>query len=198
MPIMTKMRDNMPAILIGLAILFVAMIVFEWGMDFTNRRGGQYVSSAVGKVNGQEISYQQFENVLQNMVDQYKSNSKQDPDDQTMEQFRDQVWQSLVNQILIEQAAKKLGIVVTDQEVVDWVTSDPESLPDIIKKNFEDSTGQVNRQILQAALSSDRPEVQQFWKSVQDYLREQRLQEKIASRLYSALRIPEGRFADAI
>jgi peptidyl-prolyl cis-trans isomerase D len=192
MPIMTKMRDNMPAILIGLAVLFIAMIVFEWGMDFTNRRGGGYTSSAVGKVNGEEISYQQFENVLQNMIDQYKANSKEDPDDQTMAQLRDQVWQSLVNQMLIEQAAKRLDIVVTDQEVVDWVTNDPESLPDVIKKNFEDSTGQVNRQILQAALSSDRPEVQQFWKSVQTYLREQRLQEKITSRLYSAIRIPES------
>lgn len=192
MPIMTKMRDNMPAILIGLAVLFIAMIVFEWGMGITNRSGGQYQSSAVGKVNGEEITYQQFEKVLQNMVDQYKSNSKQDPDDQTMEQLRDQVWQSLVNQILIEQTARNLGIVVTDQEIQDWVFNDPEALPDVIKKNFEDSTGQVNRQILEAARQSDRPEVVQFWKSVQEYLKEQRLQEKIQSRLYSALRIPES------
>lgn len=192
MPIMTKMRENMPAILIGLAVLFIAMIVFEWGMGITNRGSGQYASSAVGKVNGEEITYQQFENVLQNMVDEYKANSKQDPDDQTMEQLRDQVWQSLVNQMLIEQAAKNLGIVVTDEEIVNWVTSNPESLPDMIKKNFEDSTGQINRQILEAALSSDRPEVQQFWKSVQDYLKQQRLQDKITSRLYSAIRIPES------
>jgi len=182
----------MPAILIGLAILFVAMIVFEWGMGITNRGNRQYASTAVGKINGEEITYQQFEKVLQNMVDQYKSSSKQDPDDQTMDQLRDQVWQSLVNQMLIEQAAKKLDVEVTDQEIVDWVTNDPETLPDMIRKNFEDSTGQINRQILQAALSSDRPEVQQFWKSVQDYLKDQRLEEKIASRLYSAVRIPES------
>ncbi len=192
MPIMTRMRDNMPAILIGLAVLFIAMIVFEWGMGITNRGSGQYASSAVGRVNGEEITYQQFENILQNMVDQYKANSKQDPDDQTMDQLRDQVWQSLVNQMLIEQAATKLGIFVTDQEIVDWVTNNPESLPDLIRKNFEDSTGQVNRQILEAALSSDRPEVQQFWKSVQDYLKQQRLQDKITSRLFSAIRIPES------
>ena len=189
---MTRMRDNMPAILIGLAVLFIAMIVFEWGMGITNRGGGQYTSSAVGKVNGEEITYQQFEKVLQNAVDEYKTNSKQDPDDQTMDQLRDQVWKGLVNQILIEQTAKKLGIVVTDQEIVDWVTNNPESLPDMIKRNFEDSTGQVNHQILEEALSSDRPEVQQFWKSVQEYLKEQRLQEKITSRLYGAIRIPES------
>ncbi len=192
MPIMSKMRDNMPAILVGLAILFVAMIVFEWGMNITGRQGRQYESNIVGKVNGQEITYPEFEKVYQNAVDNYKASTKQDPNDQMIAQLRNQVWDGLVNQILIKQAAKRLGIIVTDQEIVDWVTNSPETLPDVIRKNFEDSTGQVNRQILQAALASNRPEVQQFWKNVQDYLKEQLLQDKLTSRLYSAVRIPEG------
>ncbi len=189
---MSKMRDNMPAILVGLAILFVAMIVFEWGMNITGRQGRQYESNIVGKVNGQEITYPEFEKVYQNAVDNYKASTKQDPNDQMIAQLRNQVWDGLVNQILIKQAAKRLGIIVTDQEIVDWVTNSPETLPDVIRKNFEDSTGQVNRQILQAALASNRPEVQQFWKNVQDYLKEQLLQDKLTSRLYSAVRIPEG------
>ena len=189
---MSKMRDNMPAILVGLAVLFVAMIVFEWGMNITGRQGRQYESNIVGKVNGQEITYPEFEKVYQNAVDNYKASTKQDPNDQAIAQLRNQVWDGLVNQILIKQAAKRLGIIVTDQEIVDWVTNSPETLPDVIRKNFEDSTGQVNRQILQAALASNRPEVQQFWKNVQDYLKEQLLQDKLTSRLYSAVRIPEG------
>jgi parvulin-like peptidyl-prolyl isomerase len=189
---MTKMRDNMPAILIGLAVLFIAMIVFEWGMDITGRQSRQYANNAVGKVNGEEIAYPQFEKVLDNAVEEYKTNSKQDPDDQMMEQLRSQVWQELVNQILIKQAAERLGIMVTDQEIVNWVTNNPETLPDPIKRNFEDSTGQINRQILQAALESNKPEVQQFWQNVQEYLKEQRLQEKLTGRLFSALRIPES------
>ncbi len=183
----------MPAILIGLAILFIAMIVFDWGMDLSGRRGrGQYQSIPVGKINGEEITFQQFDNALQNAVQNYKTTSKQDPDDQVIAQLRDQVWDGLVDQTLVKQAAEKLGIVVTDQEIVNWVTNDPESLPDMIKKNFEDSTGQINRQILQAALESNNPQIQQFWNNVQDYLKEQRLQEKLASRLYSAIRIPES------
>ncbi len=146
----------MPAILVGLAVLFIAMIVFEWGMDITGRQSRQYTSNVVGKVNGEEISYPQFQKILDNAVDEYKTNSKQDPDDQMMAQLRDQVWQELVNQILIRQAAERLGIMVTDQEIVNWVTNNPESLPDPIKKNFEDSTGQINRQILQEALAIER------------------------------------------
>ncbi|HQT91886.1 MAG TPA: SurA N-terminal domain-containing protein, partial [Candidatus Kryptobacter bacterium] len=141
---MSRMRDNMPAILIGLAVLFILMIVFEWGMDITGRQGNQYTGNIVGKVNGQEITYQEFEKDLQNSVDQYKTATKQDPDDKTMGELRDQVWQGLVNQILVDQAARRLGIFVTDQEIVNWVTQNPETLPDAIKRNFEDSTGQIN------------------------------------------------------
>ncbi|OYV87293.1 MAG: hypothetical protein B7Z63_02585, partial [Ignavibacteriae bacterium 37-53-5] len=108
MPIMSRMRDNMPAILIGLAVLFILMIVFEWGMDITGRQGNQYTGNIVGKVNGQEITYQEFEKDLQNSVDQYKTATKQDPDDKTMGELRDQVWQGLVNQILVDQAARRL------------------------------------------------------------------------------------------
>ncbi len=192
MPIMSKMRDNMPAILVGLAILFIAMIVFEWGMDITGRQGMQYQGNVVGKVNGEEITYQDFEKALQGAIDNYRSSTKQEPDDQITAQLRDQVWQELVNQILVKQAAKRLGIVVTDQEIVNWVTHSPETLPDVIKRNFEDSTGQVDMRILQAALASNKPEVQQFWTSVQEYLKEQSLQQKLTSRLYSTVRIPEG------
>ncbi len=192
MPIMTKMRDNMPAILVGLAILFVAMIVFEWGMDITGRRGMQYEGNVVGKVNGEEITYQNFEKTLQSAIDNYRSSTKKDPSDQVTAQIRDQVWQELVNQILVDQAAKRLGIVVTDQEIVNWVTQNPQTLPDVIKRNFEDSTGHLNMQILHAALASDRPQVQQFWRSVQEYLKAQSIQNKLTSRLYSAVRVPEG------
>ena len=192
MAVMSKMRDNMPAILVGLAILFIAMIVFEWGMDITGRQGMQYTGNIVGKVNGQEITYQEFEKDLQSSVDQYKTETKTDPDATVMKQIRDQVWQGLVNQILVDQAAKKLGIFVTDQEIVNWVTQNPESLPEPIKRNFEDSTGHLNRQILQEALASNSPQIQQFWSNVQTYLKEQRLQEKLTGRLYAAVRLPEG------
>lgn len=192
MPIMSKMRDNMPAILIGLAILFVATIVFDWGMDITGRRSRGMTGNIVGKVNGEEITYQRFEQLLQRAVEDYKNRTKQDPDDQVMSQLRDQVWDALVNQILVDQEARKLGIIVTDQEILDWVTNRPETLPDVIKRNFEDSTGHLNKQILMAALASNNPEVVQFWRNVQDYLKEQRLQDKLTGRLYSALRIPPG------
>ena len=41
MPIMTRMRESMPVVLFGLLILFVVMIVFEWGMDYLGIRGCQ-------------------------------------------------------------------------------------------------------------------------------------------------------------
>lgn len=191
MPVMSKMRDNMPAILVGLAILFVLMIVFQWGMDITSQQQGQYAGNIVGKVNGEEITYNEFEKDLQNQIDQYRKATKQEPDSRVTKELRDQVWEGLVNQILVNQAARRLNIFVTDQEIVNWVTQNPQTLPEVIKRNFEDSTGHLNRQILEEALHSDRADVKEFWANVQTYLEAQRLQEKLASRLYAAVRIPE-------
>ena len=89
MPVMSKMRENMPAILVGLAILFVAMIVFEWGMDITGRNNMQYTGNVLGKVNGEEITYPDFEKVLNNAVQQYRASTKKEPDEQTMTELRD-------------------------------------------------------------------------------------------------------------
>ena len=52
MPIMTRMRESMPVVLFGLLILFVVMIVFEWGMDYLGIRGAR--NDAVGAINGED------------------------------------------------------------------------------------------------------------------------------------------------
>ena len=62
MPVMTRMRDNMPTILIMLVVAFLIMIIFEWGMDYTRNTssGNEYI----GKINDRKISYQEFSELV--------------------------------------------------------------------------------------------------------------------------------------
>ena len=60
--IMNKMRDKMPYIIVFLIIAFVGLIVFEWGMNYVGLRGGD--KSVFGKVNGEEITYQEYEKAV--------------------------------------------------------------------------------------------------------------------------------------
>ena len=113
MPIMTRMRESMPVILFGLLIAFLITIIFEWGMDYLGIRGG--ARDVVGTVNGTKITYREFSDLLKMYTDNAKNQSGKDPDDEQLKQLRDQTWQTLVTQTLVDQQIKKLGLTVTDQ-----------------------------------------------------------------------------------
>lgn len=193
MPIMAKMRDNLPAILLSLVILFLLTIVLDWGMDITGRhhREGAY-REPIGKVNGEEISYQEFNQALEFEIENYKQRTGNDPDDFMLEQLRNQVWEQIVTRKLIEQEIKKLGITVTDEEISDWVLNSPETLPEPVKRNFVDSTGNIDRTLLERALKSTTPQARQFWIEVEKFLKAQKLTEKLQSRLLASIRVSDG------
>ena len=62
-------------------------------------------------------------------IDQQRQQTGQDPDETLVAMIRDQVWDNMVTQILIEQEIKKLGINVTNQEILNWVYNSPQTLP---------------------------------------------------------------------
>ncbi len=193
MPIMAKMRDNLPAILLSLVILFLLTIVLDWGMDITGRhRSNGFAREPIGIVNGEEITYQEFNQALEFEIENFKQRTGNDPDDFMLEQLRNQVWEQLVTRKLIEQEIKKLNLTVTDEEITDWVLNSPETLPEPVKRNFVDSTGKIDRVLLERALKSTTPQARQFWIEVEKFLKAQKLTEKLQSRLLASVLVSEG------
>jgi parvulin-like peptidyl-prolyl isomerase len=190
MGLMNKLRDKTHIILIILILAFLATIVFEWGMDYLGVRGGQVTE--LGSVNGQEIKYAEYENQVNFAIEQQKQQTGEDPDESMIKMIRDQVWDQTVTQILAEQQIKKLGITVTNEEILNWVYNSPQTLPDVIKKNFIDSTGQFNMSIYQQALATKTPEVQKFWSQVEDYLKQTLLSQKLQSVITGTVRVTES------
>lgn len=141
MGFMQKLRQNMPAVVIFLAVMFVALIVFEWG---DAKRGMGSVQSAgslaVGSVNGEEISQAEFDARVEAVITmQRQQNPDAEIDDQ---QIRDAVWEQLVGEMLIRQEADRLGITVTDEELAEVLLYDP---PAFLKQTFTDSAGVFNQ-----------------------------------------------------
>ncbi len=188
--LMNKLRDKTHIILIILVLAFLATIVFEWGMDYLGMRGGSVVE--FGSVNGEEIRYQDFENQVQFAIEQQKQQTGQDPDESVIEMIREQVWDQMVTQTLVQQEIKRLGINVTNQEILNWVYNSPLTLPDVIKRNFIDSTGNFNMSLYQQVLATKTPEIQKFWAQVEDYLKQTLLSQKLQSVITGAVRVSEG------
>jgi len=190
MGLMNKLRDKTHIILIVLILAFLATIVFEWGMDYLGLSGG--VITELGSVNGTEIKYTDFENQVNFAIEQQRQQTGEDLDETVISLIRDQVWEQMVSQILAEQQIKKLGIKVTNQEILNWVYNSPQTLPEPIKRNFVDSTGQFNMAVYQQALATKTPEVQKFWSQVEDYLRQTLLSQKLQSVITATVRVTEG------
>jgi peptidyl-prolyl cis-trans isomerase D len=186
MPLMTKMRDNMPAIMIGVVLAFVIMIVFEWGMDFAGLRGQQ--QNVLGKVNNRVITYQEFSDILRNVTEMQRQQFGGSIDDDFMKYIREQVWSNLVNEILLEEEIERRDIEVTDQEIVNWVYG--ENPPQFLRQQFVDSLGNFNRVAYDAAITDPRNREQVI--QLESMLRQQRKQEKLQSILMASVRITEG------
>lgn len=199
MPIMTRMRDNMPVILFGLLIAFLITIIFEWGMDYLGTRGAR--AEVVGKVNGHKISYQEFAELLKTYTENQKAQGSAELDDNALRQAREQVWQTLVTQQVLKDEIERMGITVTDQEIIDWVRGD--NPPEDLRSNFVDSTGQFRKDIYEQFLADPN----QFLRDPQgndpnygtrwlaDYeksLRQRRAQEKLQSIVLGSVRATEG------
>jgi peptidyl-prolyl cis-trans isomerase D len=190
MGLMNKLRDKTHIILIILIVAFLATIVFEWGMDYLGVRGGQVTE--LGSINGQELKFTDFESQVNFAIDQQRQQTGQDPDEQVIQMIREQVWDQMVTQVLVDQEIKNLGINVTNEEILNWVYNSPQTLPDVIKRNFVDSTGQFNMATYQQALATKTPEIQKFWSQVEEYLKQTLLQQKLQSVITGTVRVTEG------
>lgn len=196
---MTRMRESMPIILFGLLIAFLITIVFEWGMDYMGIRGGR--QDVVGSVDGKKITYKDFSEMLKTLTDNQKAQTGKEPDEAQLKQLREQVWQTMVTQHLVEEEINRLGLTVTDQELVDWVRGD--NPPEDLRRNFVDSTGQFRKDLYDEFLSNPNQFIRDPEGREQDYgtrwladyeknLRQRRLQEKLQSIIFASVRVPEG------
>ena len=74
----------------------------------------------IGAVLGETVTYEEF----QKMVDEYTDviklmQGKESFSEDELNSIRDQVWNSYIQNAIVEQDAKKLGLAVTDDEVRD-------------------------------------------------------------------------------
>jgi peptidyl-prolyl cis-trans isomerase D len=187
MPLMTSIRNNLSKAFAVFAGVFIVYIVLDWGMDLTGRKGRQGTGEVVGSINGREIIYREFSDAVRRTTEAQKKQTGADIDDETERQIRSQVWNSMVDQILFEQEIKRLGIAVTDQEIIDWVQGP--NPPEMLVNQFKDSTGTFRRDAYYQAMRD--PQNKQAWLQVEEFLRNQRRQEKLQSLLLSSIRVSD-------
>ena len=141
MGIISRMRDISPYMLVIFVVSFIVFMVASDSNLGTVLNSSSSSTNVVGIINGEEISYQEFELRVKEQADMQRQQNPQAEVDENM--IRQGVWDQFVEEILIRQAGKAAGIRVTQDEVLDIMLDSP---PEYLTRNFTDSTGKFNRQ----------------------------------------------------
>ncbi len=150
---MRQMREATKPIMLFTAIAFVALMVFQWGMDITGQSGGGV--GEIGSVNGQPVMYDSYMAAYRQLYDQVQRSQEELISSQQNKEIEDAAFDEVVTQILVLQELGKRGITVTDREISEAAQFSP---PDYLQGEFINDAGGLDLQAYQTFLATLPPE----------------------------------------
>ena len=184
MGVMNNLRQNTGVVLWILVFSFGVIWVLQDSQAF-DAIGAQPRDIAV--VNGESISFQEYQQTREQLLDQARQQTGGDLSQAQREQVEERAYNQMTTQVLLEQQMDRLGITVTDDEILDLVYG--ENPHPLIRRQFADSTGQINYQLLNNF--AENPEAREQWARIEDFMRQQRRQEKMNTILQATVHVSE-------
>ena len=133
------------AVVIGISLFIFVVSDFFGGGRGQRLRAKKYYE--IGKIGNETVSYQDYEQKVQNLLDIYKLSGNTSPDANTVESIREQVWQQMIREELLDKQYVKLGIGVSSEEVDELVLGN--NPHPIVTQLFTDQeTGLFNKSFL--------------------------------------------------
>ncbi|PUZ26611.1 peptidyl-prolyl cis-trans isomerase D [Chitinophaga costaii] len=152
MSVIQKIRDKYAVAII--VIICLSIVGFLLQEAFFGRGSLMGKSTAAGKVNGQEIDYTEYNDLIQKNETQYRRQMGGIAlNEQQRQQLREDAWNQLLSERILSAQYKALGIEVTNDELGDLLTG--KNVSPIWMQYFTDpQTGQFNRAQADAALAN--------------------------------------------
>jgi parvulin-like peptidyl-prolyl isomerase len=181
------LRDNMKYILGVVAVAFIIMLVFSWGMggfkDKTEAERG-----IIGIINGHKVYYQQFRTLVNQQLEGLREQTgSQEINEYQIQNIRQQVWQGLVQEILVQQEIQRLNIQATPEEVVFQLRNNPtEEIQQI--EQFQ-TDGQFDISKYHQALSD--PRNYNVWIPIENQLKQLIPMQKLTNQILSTVRVTD-------
>lgn len=153
----------------------------------------------VGEIDGEAISASDFEKLVDEYTEAMKFVQQRSSfTDEETTQIKDQVWQMLVNNKLVENECKKLGLTVTDEELQNIINEG--NSPLLSQTPFIGQNGRFDKDMLKKFLADYEKQKTQdpqhaeqykqlynFWTFIEKMLRTQTLQMKYQALISNAL-----------
>ncbi len=179
------------AIAVGLALFAFIM------MDFMSSGGSMFSGNQmeVANINGTSINIQEFQNKVSEMEEFNKLNQGTSTlSEEEVYRLREQTWNQLINQSLLEEQYQQIGLTVTSDELMDMVTG--KNIHPAIRQHplfANQQTGAFDQQqVVNFLLSKNQdPTAYFYWMVMEEQLMNERIFNKYSALLKKGMYIPQ-------
>ncbi|MEQ9466790.1 MAG: SurA N-terminal domain-containing protein [Ekhidna sp.] len=182
MALIGTLRNKMGKIVVGaIMVTMVAFIGTDLIGNSTLLGGGD--NPDIGEIAGESISNTQFQNKVDELSYNFALNTGRNPMQKETDQIRNEAWNALILEKAYEKQFEELGIVVTNDELVDMVQGSNIS-PQIMQFFSNPQTGEFNKENVTAFLGSLQqadPQQRNSWISFEQSLVPSRKIEKYSN-----------------
>lgn len=184
---MTKIREKTHILLYVLIFCFVALIVIEWGANYSDTARTQ--RGVIGKIDGDDVRYADFQTVYFSQIQQMQQQKDGEAlSESEMEMVSDQIWNQMVEETLLRNFIQKNGITVSDSEVVFHLRNNP---PDFLKQSPSFQTD-GNFDITKYVQALNNPAYAKEWSQIENILRTQLPYSKLQRMITVSSRVTDA------
>ena len=160
-----------------------------WGLADTGAIDAIMIGPrSLAEVNGRAITAEEYNARVNAYTQQYQDQTGDAPTLEMRASYDRIAWDELVLERIIESEMERLGITVTDDEIVEMITG-PNPHP-MVAQYFTREDGTIDRLAMQTAIEDQ--ENASIWLNIEAQLREQRSREKLNTYIQSSLRVTDS------
>ncbi|MDW8345611.1 MAG: SurA N-terminal domain-containing protein [Bacteroidia bacterium] len=171
-------------ILVSIGLAIVSFLI----MDVYNQNYGAGSRQYAGKIAGKKIPYAEYEMRVNEQIRNIEQRSGKPADPSTQEYIRDNVWNSLVEEKLLGEQYKSIGLSISSKEMTEAVRG-PERDPFVIQTFTNQETNTFDEKMLNDYLAQrgKNKEADYFWAKMEEYLESSKLRNRLSSLVKAGL-----------
>jgi peptidyl-prolyl cis-trans isomerase D len=193
MALINKIREKSG---VAVTVIAISLILFMVGGDLIGPNSilGGSNNQVVGEIAGKEINIKDFQGRVDGFRQNYEAQSGRSLNENELASLRDQAWNQFIVDIAYKEQFDKLGLSVTDEELVDMVQGNHIS-PSILQAFSDPTTGSFDKNAVVNYLKNLKTlpiEQQKSWANFETSLREERIRSKYENLLKLSTYIPKA------
>lgn len=164
-------------------VAFIGTIIFAWGADINTSKTQK---GFIGEIGGEEITLQEYQNVLENYSRQMTQSSQRELSQEEIYQLRSRAWDDMITNKMYGHKIAELGLTLSNTELAEHLKRFP---PQIVQQHeaFANEQGGFDYQRYLASMQD--PQFTQFWVQVENFSRGEIITMKLQELSVMAARV---------